>query len=265
MNDRIQDIFYQLDPDGVAEETIQRIRAAFCEYVPERETEQAVPSVLLKVSREGVELHSEGQILKGDFTRMLPRLKAGNLPKELLVRAARIKGAEGPLTAIDATAGLGEDSLLLAAAGFQVTLYERNPVVHELLNDAVRRASHIPELAEIVARMRVVHGDSVQGMKECETPPDVILLDPMFPARQKSALVKKKLQTIQKLEVPCLDEEELLFAAMEAAPKKLIIKRPPKGPWLAGIKPDHSVEGKAVRYDCFVSPHDRMKKFKKEK
>ena len=265
MNDRIQNVFYQIDPDGVAEETMQRIRDAFCEYVPGQEREHDSPAVLLKVDRDGVELHSEGQVLKGDFTRMLPRLKGGNLSKELLVRAARIKGAEGPLTAIDATAGLGEDSLLLAAAGFQVTLYERNPVVYELLNDAVRRAAHIPELAETVARMRVVHGDSIQGMKERETPPDVILLDPMFPARQKSALVKKKLQTIQKLEVPCLDEEELLFAAMEARPKKLIIKRPPKGPWLAGIKPDHSIEGKAVRYDCFVSPGDRLHKFKKEK
>ena len=113
--------------------------------------------------------------------------------------------------------------------------------------------------------MQVFYGDSVQGMSGLETPPDVILLDPMFPARQKSALVKKKLQTIQKLELPCLDEEELIFAAMGARPKKLIVKRPPKGPWLAGIKPDHSIEGKAVRYDCFVSPYDRIQKFKKEK
>ena len=258
-------VYYQIDPEGVAEETIQRIRSTFVEYTPEHEAEGAVPDLLLNVSGEGVELHAEGQILKGDFIRMLPRLKAGKLPGELLVRAARIKGAEVPLTAVDATAGLGEDSLLLAAAGFQVTLYERNPVVYELLNDAVRRAAHIPDLSEIVARMRVIHGDSIQGMKGLETAPDVILLDPMFPARQKSALVKKKLQTIQKLEVPCLDENELIFTAMEARPKKLIIKRPPKGPWLAELKPDHSIEGKAVRYDCFVSPYDRIQKFKKEK
>ena len=83
---------------------------------------------------------SDGQVLKGDFTRMLPRLKAGKLSGELLVRAAKIKGKEGLLTAVDATAGLGEDSLLLAAAGFQVILCERNPVVYELLRDAVRRA-----------------------------------------------------------------------------------------------------------------------------
>ena len=213
---------------------------------------------------EGLALVGEGQVLRGDFTRMLPRIKAGRLNSELLVKAAKIKNAEGELAAVDATAGLGEDSLLLAAAGFRVTLYERNPVVYELLKDALERAVQIPELAPVVARMTAVHADSVAGMAALETPPDVILLDPMFPARQKSALVKKKLQMIQKLEQPCDDEITLLLTAMEARPKKLIVKRPPKGDWLAGLKPDHSIEGKAVRFDCFASPYDRLEKFKEK-
>ena len=212
----------------------------------------------------GLALVGEGQVLRGDFTRMLPRIKAGRLSSELLVKAAKIKKAEGELTAVDATAGLGEDSLLLAAAGFHVTLYERNPLVYELLRDALDRAAQNPELAPVVARMNAVHADSVAGMRELETSPDVILLDPMFPARQKSALVKKKLQMIQKLEQPCDDEIGLLLTAMEAKPKKLIIKRPPKGDYLAGLKPDHSIEGKAVRFDCFVSPCDRLEKFKEK-
>ena len=213
---------------------------------------------------EGLALVGEGQMLRGDFTRMLPRIKAGRLNSELLVKAAKIKKAEGELNAVDATAGLGEDSLLLAAAGFRVTLYERNPVVYELLKDALERASQIPELAPVVARMTAVHADSVAGMASLEAPPDVILLDPMFPARQKSALVKKKLQMIQKLEQPCDDEITLLLTAMEAKPKKLIVKRPPKGEYLAGLKPDHSIEGKAVRFDCFASPYDRLEKFKEK-
>ena len=213
---------------------------------------------------EGLALVGEGQMLRGDFTRMLPRIKAGRLNSELLVKAAKIKKAEGELNAVDATAGLGDDSLLLAAAGFNVTLYERNPVVYELLKDALERAAQIPELAPVVARMTAVHADSVAGMASLETPPDIILLDPMFPARQKSALVKKKLQMIQKLEQPCDDEITLLLTAMEAKPKKLIVKRPPKGDYLAGLKPDHSIEGKAVRFDCFASPDDRLEKFKEK-
>ena len=219
---------------------------------------------VLTRTEEGLALVSEGQVLRGDFTRMLPRLKPGRLSGELLVKAAKIKNPEGELTAVDATAGLGEDSILLAAAGFRVRLYERNPVVYELLRDALERAANHPELAEIVGRMETCHADSVAAMQGLEAPPDVILLDPMFPARQKSALVKKKLQMIQKLEMPCDDEARLLLTAMEAKPKKLIVKRPPKGPWLADVKPDHSIEGKAVRFDCFASPYDRIEKFREK-
>ena len=43
--------------------------------------------------------------------------------------------------AVDATAGLGEDSLLLAAAGFEVTLCEADPVIAVLLEDALTRAA----------------------------------------------------------------------------------------------------------------------------
>lgn len=251
-----QKILFDIAPGCTDSGTTQRIRERF----DGSETDQE-RGLTLKLDEDGLSLVSEGQILRGDFTRMLPRLKAGKLSGELLVRAAKIKGKEGLLTAVDATAGLGEDSLLLAAAGFHVTLCERNPVVYELLRDAVRRAERIPELAEIVGRMELRHEDSIETMRQLEFAPDVILLDPMFPERQKSALVKKKLQMIQKLELPCMDERELLIAAVRAKPKKLIVKRPPKGPYLAEIKPDHSITGKAVRFDCFVSPYDRVHKF----
>lgn len=225
----------------------------------------------LQRDEHGLFLVSGDQILRGDFTKMLPRIKTSNIPREFLVKAAKIKDAAHPLTAIDATAGLGEDSLLLAASGFQVTLFERNPIIAQLLADALERAKEIPELAPIVARMTLRNEDSVEALNALAlalnrsepdvVSPDVILLDPMFPERQKSALVKKKLQMIQKLELPCDDEKALVRAAMNAQPKKLIIKRPPKGPWLAGLKPDYSQEGKAVRFDCFVQPYDRLHKF----
>ncbi len=223
----------------------------------------ALPEGLQIVNDEnGLSLVSDDQVLRGDFTKMLPRLKHHNLTQELLVKAAKIKDADGALTAVDATAGLGDDSLLLAAAGFDVQMYERNTIIYALLADTIRRAAEVPELTDIVARMHLHHGDSMEAMQQLDFTPSVILLDPMFPERQKSALVKKKLQMIQKLEFPCIDEAELLLIAMQAGPKKLIVKRPPKGPFLAGIKPDYSTEGKAVRFDCFASPKDRIEKFK---
>ena len=89
--------------------------------------------------------------------------------------------------------------------------------------------------------------------KEDQIPaPGVIYLDPMFPARTKSAAVKKKFQLIHVLEKPCEDEEELLEAALALKPRKVVIKRPVKGPFLAGRKPSYSLRGKAIRYDCFV-------------
>jgi len=74
---------------------------------------------------EGLTLTDGTMELRADFGRMLPRLKQGRLQQELLVKAARAKGIEQPW-AIDATAGFGEDSLLLAAAGFTVDLYEQD-------------------------------------------------------------------------------------------------------------------------------------------
>ena len=266
MNDRSerrQTVSVVIDPNGADAEAAQRLKRKFDPDAPECCGAGPCCDLTLRLDPQGLALVSDGQALRGDFTRMLPRLKRGNLSGELLVRAARIKDPAGPLTAVDATAGLGEDSLLLAAAGFRVTLYERNPIVYELLYDALRRARQIPELADIVERMQVFPNDSIHGMQRLDTPPDVILLDPMFPPRQKSSLVKKKLQMIQKLELPCEDEEELIMAAISARPKKLVVKRPPKGPFLAGIKPDYSLTGQAVRFDCIVSPYDKIQKFKK--
>ena len=190
--------------------------------------------------------------IMADFREMLPRLKQSNLQREMLVKAARIKGQEMPQHIVDATAGFGDDSLILAAAGFRVRMYEYDEVIAALLEDAINRAKEIPELRETVARMELVWGDSVKGMKKLDYKPDIVLLDPMFPARQKSALIKKKFQLIQQLESPCTTEEDLIEAAMAADPKRIVIKRPLKGPFLAGRKPSYSLEGKAIRYDCFV-------------
>ncbi len=191
--------------------------------------------------------------LKGDFTSLMPRLKTSNLQREFLVKASRIKGVEHPVL-IDATAGMGEDSMILAAAGFEVYLFEYDHVIAALLKDALRRAADIPELSEAVSRMHFTEGNSIELMAGLDIEPDVVLLDPMFPARQKSALVKRKFQLLQQLEKPCTDERDLLDAALNMKPRRVVIKRPLKGPYLADVKPGYSINGKAIRYDCIVIP-----------
>lgn len=198
---------------------------------------------------EGLTLSDGKNAVRGDFTRLLPRIRRGNLASEHLVRAVKIKGIAEPLV-VDATAGLGEDAFLLAAAGCRVLLFERDPVIAALLEDALERAKAEPETAPIASRMTLYKEDSIPALPTLS--PDVVLLDPMFPERKKSALVKKKFQLLHLLERPCEDERALLDASLAARPKRIVIKRPAKGPYLAGVKPSFSLSGSAVRFDCIV-------------
>lgn len=199
---------------------------------------------------KGVSLTGYGLTYQGDFEGMLHRVSDGRLAHEMLVRAA--KTTETDLKGIDATAGMGEDAFLLAAYGYDMTLYEQNPVVAVLLKDALRRAKKHPQLKEIAARMKLVEGNSVEELKTHVDAVDLIYLDPMFPGRQKSGLINKKLQLIQKLEPPCSDEVELFEAAIQVKPSKIIVKRPLKSPFLAGKNPTYELKGKAIRYDCYA-------------
>ena len=136
-------------------------------------------------------------------------------------------------------------------------------MIAALLKDALDRAADDPALATAVARMRLHAGeDSIAGLYHTAeligrgelTAPDVVYLDPMFPERTKSAAVKKKFQLLHHLEQPCADEELLVEAALAVHPRKVVIKRPVKGPLLAGVKPSYQLAGKAVRYDVLVPP-----------
>jgi 16S rRNA (guanine1516-N2)-methyltransferase len=206
----------------------------------------------LQMDENGLALVGDGQTLRGDFTKMLPRIRRGNLQSELLVKACKIKAFEGVPTVMDCTAGLGEDALMLAAAGFRVKLYERDSVIAALLSDSLRRALDNAELRPIVERMEFHEEDSFKVFSQLTEVPDVIYLDPMFPARKKSALVKKKFQMLQQLEQPCEEGNELLQAAMACKPRKVVIKRPLKGENLGNRMPDYSIKGKTIRYDCIL-------------
>ena len=204
----------------------------------------------LTLDQSGLSLVGYGLRFQGDYREMLRRITGGRLSHEMLVRIAKTK-SEHPI-AVDAAAGMGEDALLLAAAGYTVYLFERDPVIAALLRDTIRRAEQDPRFKEIVGRMHLTEGDSIELMATIPKQPELVYLDPMFPARRKSGLINKKLQLIQKLEQPCAQEEELLATAMAMHPKKIVIKRPLHSPFLADKKPSYTVKGKAIRYDVIV-------------
>ena len=85
--------------------------------------------ILLSMDESGLALVSDNMKLYGDFSKSIKRLKQSNLQKEMLIRAVKIKGEKENLTALDATAGLGEDSILLADYGYNVELYEKNLII----------------------------------------------------------------------------------------------------------------------------------------
>lgn len=209
----------------------------------------------LKRDDSGLSLIWKDMILRGNFIDLIPRIKPGRIGSELIVRAAKIPNMDEHPTAIDATAGLGEDALLLAAAGFNVKLFEKDEIIFALLNDTMARTNNLPNteeysiLKDAVSRMKIFNEDSINGMRKVPSP-DIVFLDPMFPMRRKNSLVGKKLQVLQQLELPCNNEKELLDAAISLKPKRIIIKRPPKGPYLAGVKPTFSLSGKSIRIDC---------------
>ncbi len=210
-------------------------------------------TTLLTIDEAGLALVSDGMTMRVDLGHLARRLHPSKVHRELLVRAAKLKGVSHPV-AIDATAGLGEDAMLLAAAGFTVYAYEANPIIAALLADTIARAAKDPACAQAAAHLHVIEGDSIQALSEGRHAPDVVYLDPMFPERTKSAAVKKKFQLLHHLERPCENQDELLRAALAAHPRKVIIKRPVKGPYLADRKPSYSLSGKAVRYDCIALP-----------
>jgi 16S rRNA (guanine1516-N2)-methyltransferase len=173
---------------------------------------------------------------------------------QTIAKAVGLKGGSTP-TVVDATAGLGRDAFILASLGCRVTLVERSAVVSALLADGLERASADSDIGRWIGeRMCLVHADAVSWMNALAEDefPDVVYLDPMFPHRQKSALVKKEMRLFQKL--LGFDEAEgaLLQAAQRIARKRVVVKRPDYAPHLADRAPTMQIKGKKHRFDVYV-------------
>ena len=212
----------------------------------------------LQVSVDGLQLQELGRAAPGpirvDFVEgaLAHRRRFGGGSGQLIAKAVGVQAGLRP-TVLDATAGLGRDAFVLACLGCQVTLLERNPVVAALLADGLGRASLVPEVAEIVQRMPLQMGDAIQLMTGWTGEvPQVVHLDPMFPTREKSALVKKEMRLFQALVGADDDAPQLLAAALALASHRVVVKRPRKAPAIAGTAPTYSLDAKSSRYDIYA-------------
>lgn len=178
---------------------------------------------------------------------------------QMISKAIGLKSAFRPQV-LDLTAGLGQDAFVLATLGCHLSLVERNPWIHLLLSDGLRRAAETEdsEMLAIVQRMQLHHGESQDFLQSLTEPVDVIYLDPMFPESDKTAKVKKSMQALQQLLDGDLDAGHLLQAALQKARYRVVVKRPRKAPHIGqqfadvGL-PTPSVEivGKSSRFDVY--------------
>jgi 16S rRNA (guanine1516-N2)-methyltransferase len=170
---------------------------------------------------------------------------------QMIAKAVGVQQGVRPYV-LDATAGLGRDAFVLATLGCRMQLIERQPLIAALLEDGLQRAALDAEVAPIVARMRLHCADAIDLMRNWAGDiPQVIYLDPMFPHRDKSALVKKEMRLFRPLVGADLDAPALLEAALELASHRVVVKRPRKAPAVEGSKPGYALEGKSSRYDIY--------------
>lgn len=190
-----------------------------------------------------------------DFTsgKHAHRRKFGGGKGQPLAKAIGIKKAPLP-TVIDATAGLGRDAFVVATLGCTVTLLEKNAVLASLLEDGLQRAKADEETQDIALRMSLIHTDAIDHLQQLTDTnrPDVIYMDPMYPARDKSALVKKDMRLLHQMVGADTDSEQLLVAARQAANKRVVVKRPKGADYVGNIKPATSIASKNTRYDIYL-------------
>ena len=175
-----------------------------------------------------------------------------------LARAVGLKAGANP-SVVDATAGMGRDAFVLASLGCTVTLIERSAVLAALLQDALQRAAADQALdSAIAARMQLLADNAINWLQHCpqDARPEVVYLDPMYPHRSKSALVKKEMRILRALVGDDDDAGALLQAALGCARKRVVVKRPKGAAPVTPaeqpkLRPAAAVASKNTRYDIY--------------
>lgn len=252
------------------EQSFQQLQARFAEldvklegHVVEKINSRFLrlnPDMALVLDEDGLSLSANGMKMQPDWCAEIPRLKRASLKSEMIARACQL--GEKP-TLIDATAGLGHDSLLMAHLGANVRLIERHPILFVLLEYAKVQAERDPFLQATMQRIQLIHADSNCYLNELAQKGeylDVVYLDPMFPQRdqnqqaiKKQAQVKKQMQLLHMLlpEDGEMDLGDQLLDLAKKIAKRVIVKRPRHAVYLAEQHPDHQWLGDACRFDAY--------------
>ena len=174
-----------------------------------------------------------------NFLKWSKDTKKNNLIKSM-------RGVSKDCLIVDATAGLGQDSLKLASLSSKIILLEKVPWIHALLKQGLNEPENQNSL---VSRMEAICIESKYYLSSLKKKVDVIYLDPMFPNVGKSK-AKKEIQALREL-TETQEDFNLLNISLKAAKERVIVKRHKNSNFLAERKPTFSIKGQVVRYDVY--------------
>ena len=250
--------------------TSELIEGEFTKKVRQQLLENTTDISLLLDDKNKLSLLSNGLSVEPAWDKLQRRIVSAGRKSELILQAAKIT-AESKV--LDATAGFGHDSLILASTGAQVTMLEQHPVMALLLFAEQQRMSTLPNWQKLMARLTIKNADALSHFtnlshRATETIIDVIYLDPMFPSDSyqdnktgKGAKVGKQMQALHHVAHPptLAQEIALLKSAREVVANnkqnhgRVIVKRPQQAPFLANEKPNESWQNSAVRFDGYFN------------
>ena len=231
----------------------------------------ATQPILLLDEKDKLSWLSDGLSVAPEWDKLQRRVVSAGRKSELLLQAAKLTADS---QVIDATAGFGHDSLILASTGAQVTMLEQQPLMALLLLVEQLRMSTLPNWQKLMSRLQIINTDALTYFArfnnylgaDNEQAIDVIYLDPMFPEDSyqdsktgKGAKVGKHMQALHQLaHPPTLDEEQQLLQSAQAVVSqngqkqgRVIVKRPQFAPLLADQQPSESWNNEAVRFDGY--------------
>lgn len=241
-------------------------------------SQTATQPILLLDEKNKLSWLSDGLSVAPEWDKLQRRVVSAGRKSELLLQAVKITSDS---QVIDATAGFGHDSLILASTGAQVIMLEQQPLMALLLLVEQQRMSGLANWQKLMHRLHIINTDALGYFAtidfarfnytvkaDNEQAFNVIYLDPMFPEDSyqdsktgKGAKVGKHMQALHQLALPpTLDEEQqLLQSALAIVSQngqkqgRVIVKRPQFAPLLAHLEPSESWSNEAVRFDGYFA------------
>lgn len=238
-------------------------------------SQYSIQPILVLDEKNKLSWLSDGLSVAPEWDKLQRRVVSAGRKSELLLQAAKITADR---TVIDATAGFGHDSLILASTGAQVIMLEHQPLIALLLLAEQQRMSTLPNWQKLMRRLQIINTDALSYFESIDFTDssngltanshqtiDVVYLDPMFPEDSyqdsktgKGAKVGKHMQALHQLaRPPTLEEESQLLQSAQAivsqnaSQGRVVVKRPQLAPLLAHQQPSESWHNEAIRFDGY--------------